>query len=199
MKTSTVCFCPRETGGSQGAYSLIETASGRSAMFVIRHRSKRRGIRNRSQPAGLRTKCGSSIHAGCSASRRGAGDLRYTFENGHSVAAEYLSLRGQSTTWQVHAPLFPSKQTLANAIGMSVEGHQQTHAPQQTDRYSITSSAVARRAGGTVRPRPFADLRLMTSSSLVGNSTGKSPGCEPFRILTTYAAARRKQSARLTP
>ncbi len=25
-------------------------------------------------------------------SRRGAGDLRYTFESGHSVAAQYLSL-----------------------------------------------------------------------------------------------------------
>jgi hypothetical protein len=35
-------------------------------------------------------KCGSSIHA--SASRRGAGDLRYTFESGHSVAAQYMSL-----------------------------------------------------------------------------------------------------------
>src|SRR5262245_64517586 len=34
--------------------------------------------------------------------------------------------------------------------------------------YSITSSARARRAGGTSRPSDFAVLKLMTSSNLVG-------------------------------
>ena len=32
----------------------------------------------------------------CSAGRRSAGDLRYTYESGHSVAAQYLSLRATS-------------------------------------------------------------------------------------------------------
>ena len=42
---------------------------------------------------GLHTKCGSSIHAECSASRRGAGDLRYTFESG--------APKNASTHWQL--------------------------------------------------------------------------------------------------
>ena len=51
--------------------------------------------------------------------------------------------------------------------------------------YSMTSSARARSVGGTSRPITLAVLRLMTSSSLVGNSIGRSPGLAPFRILTT--------------
>ena len=38
---------------------------------------------------------------------------------------------------------------------------------------------------------------MMTSSNLVGNSTGKSPGLLPFKNLSTYAAARQKLSRRL--
>jgi hypothetical protein len=53
------------------------------------------------------------------------------------------------------------------------------------NRYSITSSARAISAGGTVRPSAFAVLRLMTNSNLVGNSTGRSPGLAPFKILCT--------------
>src|SRR3954447_19137230 len=49
--------------------------------------------------------------------------------------------------------------------------------------HSITSSARARREGGTMRSSAFAALRLITNSSLVGNSTGKSPGATPCRIL----------------
>jgi hypothetical protein len=54
-----------------------------------------------------------------------------------------------------------------------------------TPLHSITSSAVASSEGGTVRPSAFAVLRLMTSSNLVGCSTGKSPGLAPLRILST--------------
>src|SRR5262249_3736152 len=61
--------------------------------------------------------------------------------------------------------------------------------------YSITSSARARSDGGIVRPSAFAVLRLMTSSNLVGCSTARSPGLAPFRILSTYRAARRNKSA----
>ena len=35
---------------------------------------------------------------------------------------------------------------------------------------------------GTVRPRAFAVLRLMTSSYLVGACTGRSAGFSPFRM-----------------
>ena len=50
--------------------------------------------------------------------------------------------------------------------------------------YSITSSARASTEAGMVRPRAFAVLRLMTSSSFVGCSTGKSAGLAPLRILS---------------
>jgi hypothetical protein len=51
--------------------------------------------------------------------------------------------------------------------------------------YSITSSARASSVAGTSRPRAFAVLRLITSSNLVGKSTGSSPAFAPLRILST--------------
>src|SRR6516164_6121582 len=48
--------------------------------------------------------------------------------------------------------------------------------------HSITSSARTSTDGGIINPRAFAALSLMTSSNLVGNSTGKSPGLAPLRI-----------------
>src|SRR5205823_7811653 len=44
--------------------------------------------------------------------------------------------------------------------------------------HSITSSARASSDGGTVSPSAFAVLRLITSSSLVGNSNGISLGAD---------------------
>jgi hypothetical protein len=65
--------------------------------------------------------------------------------------------------------------------------------------HSITSSARARSVGGTARPRALAVFRLMTNSNLVGSWIGSSPGLAPFKILSTYSAARRNRSARLAP
>jgi len=48
-----------------------------------------------------------------------------------------------------------------------------------------TSSAWKSSVGGIVRPRALAALRLMTSSNLMGRSTGRSAGVAPFRILST--------------
>jgi hypothetical protein len=48
--------------------------------------------------------------------------------------------------------------------------------------HSITSSARARIAGGTVRPSALAVLRLTTSLKVVGCWTGRSAGFSPFRI-----------------
>src|SRR6266481_3211968 len=56
---------------------------------------------------------------------------------------------------------------------------------------SITSSARTRNDTGIVKPSALAVTRLMTSSNLVGCSTGRSPGLIPRRILSTYSAARR--------
>jgi len=50
--------------------------------------------------------------------------------------------------------------------------------------HSITSSARPSMVAGTVMPSAFAVLRLITSSNLVGCSTGRSLGLAPFRILS---------------
>src|SRR5262249_45180134 len=48
--------------------------------------------------------------------------------------------------------------------------------------HSITSSARARRVGGTSTPSAFAALRLTTNSNLVDCMTGRSAGFSPLRI-----------------
>src|SRR5262249_60164605 len=48
--------------------------------------------------------------------------------------------------------------------------------------HSITSSARARRVGGTVRPIVLAVCRLMTNSNLVGCRIGRSAGFSPLRM-----------------
>ena len=70
---------------------------------------------------------------------------------------------------------------------------------KRLDACSITSWAVTSSEFGTVRPSAFAVLRLITSSSLVGNSTGRSPGRAPLRIVSVKTARRRALAARLTP
>src|SRR5262249_8321938 len=64
-----------------------------------------------------------------------------------------------------------------------------------TLHYSITWSARASSDGGIVRPRALAVLRLITSSNLVGCSTGRSAGFAPLRILSTNTATRRSVSS----
>jgi hypothetical protein len=61
-------------------------------------------------------------------------------------------------------------------------------AEQRDDRspvHSITSSASASSLSGTVRPSAFAVLRLITSSNLVGCTTGKSAGFSPLSTRPT--------------
>ena len=53
------------------------------------------------------------------------------------------------------------------------------------DFYSITSSARAKSADGTARPKAFAVFRLTTSSYLVGAWTGRSAGFSPLRMRST--------------
>jgi hypothetical protein len=54
----------------------------------------------------------------------------------------------------------------------------------------ITSSARSSSDCGIVRPSNLAVRRLMVSSSLLGNSIGRSLGFAPRRTLSTYDAAR---------
>src|SRR3954465_14481932 len=65
--------------------------------------------------------------------------------------------------------------------------------------HPMTSSALARKEGGRSSPRAFAVLRLITSATLVGCCTGRSPGLAPFTIWWTKPAARRQWSASLGP
>src|SRR5262249_45484105 len=57
--------------------------------------------------------------------------------------------------------------------------------------YLMTLSALASTFGGIVRPICLAFFKLITSSNLVGCSTGRSAGFAPLRILSTWLAARR--------
>src|SRR4029453_10453718 len=62
----------------------------------------------------------------------------------------------------------------------------------------MTLSPRASTFGGIVRPICLAAFRLMISSNFFGCSTGRSAGLVPFRILSTYVAARRNKSVKLT-
>ena len=72
-------------------------------------------------------------------------------------------------------------------------------AEELTMPHSITSSARARSVGGIVMPSAFAVFRLITTSNVVGCSTGRSAGFVPFKILSTYVAARRTRSGSDSP
>src|SRR5262249_26148703 len=65
--------------------------------------------------------------------------------------------------------------------------------------YSITWSATSSRSREISRSSDLAVFRLMTSSYLVGCSTGRSAGFVPFRILPTEIAARREGTVRAEP
>ena len=53
---------------------------------------------------------------------------------------------------------------------------------QQKETYSITSSAATSSLSGTVRPSILAVRALMTSSTLLDCTTGKSVGLAPLRM-----------------
>src|SRR5262245_24498198 len=65
--------------------------------------------------------------------------------------------------------------------------------------HSITSSARASSVGGSSSPSVFAVLTLMTSSNVLGCSTGISAGFAPRRILSTTSAARRHKLGQFGP
>jgi hypothetical protein len=66
--------------------------------------------------------------------------------------------------------------------------------PEAGSLYSITWSARASIDGGMVRPSALAVFKLITNSNFVGCSTGRSAGFAPFKILSTYGAARLNKS-----
>jgi hypothetical protein len=72
------------------------------------------------------------------------------------------------------------KRTKHGQRSMYAMGHVQTHAMQQTaSPHSMTLSARANKPSGTVTPIALAVFRLITSSNLVGCSTGMSASLVP--------------------
>src|SRR5204863_1146302 len=95
-----------------------------------------------------------------------------------AISCERLGYKAEkSDAWQLRA-LLPARSERPGG-----------RAAEQRDElaafHSITSSAMASSLSGTVRPSALAVLRLTTSSSLVGSSTGMSAGLAPLRILLT--------------
>src|SRR5438128_8385674 len=79
------------------------------------------------------------------------------------------------SSWMAPVPGDSSKHQFGTSMPQG--GHPPHH--------SITSSARASSVGGTSRPSALAVLRLITSSNVVGCSTGRSAGLAPLRILST--------------
>src|SRR5262249_12689349 len=79
-------------------------------------------------------------------------------------------------------------QRLAVGLLCAKTGREQLqHMPcAERQSYSIISSAVAIRVGGTARPSILADQALMTNSNLVDCTTGKSAGFAPLRMRPAY-------------
>src|SRR5262249_19563964 len=71
-------------------------------------------------------------------------------------------------------PLCPDSDQVRAATQDVAMGHVWTHAPQQGRYYSTTSSARVSSKGGTVTPRAFAVLRLITKLNLVRGQGGWS-------------------------
>ena len=114
------------------------------------------------------------------------------FDNRWSLASEDgarpMSLMGQNRKSSMRAYVFRFAPKSGHCATESACPFRANNGSQS---HSITSSARASSDGGTSRPSAFAALRLMTSSNLVGCSTGRFAGDAPFRILSTYSAARR--------
>ena len=90
--------------------------------------------------------------------------------------SERLDARGHST-WVRVADVSDARRGLPRRLRPAGERRGE-HAQSASDEgspvhYWITSSARASTAGGIVRPSAFAVLRLITSSNLVGCSTGR--------------------------
>jgi transposase len=93
-----------------------------------------------------------------------------------------LPVRLGLTAGEAHVPQQRPKSRRAELVERC---HPRTHAMQQKELYSITSSARASNEGGTLRPRALAALRLITSPYLVGACTGRSAGFSPLRMRST--------------
>ena len=87
-----------------------------------------------------------------------------------------------------HRPRAPrGRQYMPSAASSGTDGGRASRRRQRR-RYSMTRSARASIAGGSLTPMALAVFALTTNSTDVGNSTGRSPGFAPRRILSTNPA-----------
>ena len=80
------------------------------------------------------------------------------------------------------SPFCPQPRTLVGAAGTAASCQEATYASQQTAPLFDHLVGAASRVGGTSRLSALAVLRLMRSSNLVGNRTGRSAGFAPLRM-----------------
>jgi hypothetical protein len=110
-------------------------------------------------------------------------------EGGRGAVISQSSVRG-SRPEIAFGPAFKGFDRQATcAIALLSVRRSSARAPEPCDElppvHSITSSAMASRFGGMVRPSVLAVLRLMIRPNLVGNCTGRSPGFSPRRMRST--------------
>ena len=132
-------------------------------------------------------------------------------ERDRCTPLERPRLRNRASRDSGHQTYLRRSPILANVRFGSKSGHLQCNTPcslsanselmqcSNWDRYSITSSVIRRNSRVIVSPSSFAVFKLMTSSNLVGCSTGSSEGLAPLRILSTNGAAARNKSAKFAP
>jgi hypothetical protein len=101
-----------------------------------------------------------------------------------SLPAGWLAFTGRESNPQDRYKRFQIAVSSSFSGFVLAQGKFHLNLPLRSD-HSITSSARASRVGAILTPRDLAVLRLMTSSMLVGNSTGRSAGFSPLRMRST--------------
>src|SRR5437879_3383784 len=82
--------------------------------------------------------------------------------------------RTEAEAWSIRMEGPPDSDQTADIAGGPFRANKRLVHRSEEHRYSITSSAIASTPGGMFRPSALAALRLITSSNLVGCTTGRS-------------------------
>src|SRR5262245_25844245 len=148
-----------------------------------RHRGLLRTRRERPCCSGTANKCDEFPSPHCPHPSFGTSIVAGQIDRSKGVSRrEWMSALGQKQTYAVQNRMsaLPPIADMCSAIRHVCFGPKADMAS-----YSRTSSARASTAGGTVRPRDFVVLRLITISYLVGACTGMSAGFSPLRMRST--------------
>src|ERR1700682_6477955 len=102
----------------------------------------------------------------------------------------------QKTTLNGHRAL---RKADAQRTELALNGCSAPMLASSSGNHWITSSARSSSDCGIVRSSALATLRFTDSLNTDGRSTGRSAGFAPLRILSTYAAARRRSAGMSVP